>query len=73
MEEKDIIGYLALDSKVLVVGVRRVDGWSAYIGSVPGRLHREEYMEVARSGTKLPEKVAMAIFPGANNYGNYCR
>ena len=37
--------------------------WAAYIGPVPGNNHEVEYVEVLRSGSKLPEDVARLLFP----------
>lgn len=68
----DIVGWKALESKVIAVLIKRVDGWAAYIGSVPGVCHKNEVALVAQEGTKLPKKIALAIFPDADNYGEYC-
>ena len=53
--------YTALSSTVLCVLSRREDGWCIYIGSVPGRSHREEASDVLLHGTKLKEHAAIAI------------
>lgn len=37
--------------------------WTAYIDSVKGINHNDEWQEVAKSGDKLPSKIAVAIFP----------
>ena len=63
---------VALASTVLVVCAPGEAGegperdWAAYIGSVPGVRHHSEWREVARSGEKLPRRVACAIFPSFN-------
>ena len=55
---------MALDSKVLVVAVPRIEcAWAAYIAAVPGQDHSDEAMAVWQHGTKLPEAVARAVFP----------
>lgn len=60
----EIIDYTALNHDVLVVAVKRSEGyWCAYIKAVPGDSHEREKSEVARHGGKLSEKVALAIFP----------
>lgn len=53
----------ALDCRVLAVAKVGEDGWRAYIGAVPGLNHDDEWEEVLRHGAKLPEAVALAIFP----------
>ena len=58
-----IVARMALASCVLAVAVKRVDGWCAYCDAVRGHDHPMEQDEVARSGDKLPESVARAIFP----------
>lgn len=59
-----IVNWRALDRRVLVVAVKRVEGaWCAYIGSVPGESHLREVQQVARYGSKLDERLAKAIFP----------
>ena len=55
------IVHAALGRMVLVVICRRVDGWRAYIGAVPGKNHDTEWQAVAAKGDKLPEPVARAI------------
>ena len=58
------IGVRALDSQVLVVAVRRVEGaWCAYIKNVPGDSHEAEAEIVQRHGSKLPADVARCLFP----------
>lgn len=68
----EIVEWKALETKVIAVLIKRVDGWAAYIGSVPGVCHKNEIALVAQQGAKLPEKIALAIFPNADNYGEYC-
>lgn len=59
-----IANWRALDRKVLVVAVKRVEGyWCAYIGAVPGESHERELQDVRDHGAKLPENIALAIFP----------
>ncbi len=50
--------FRALGHQVLVVFKRRVEGWAAYIGAVPGKDHDREAQSVLREGDKLPEDVA---------------
>ncbi len=58
------IDWQALDSKVIVVAIEgAVKDWAAYIGAVPGDNHDKEWFDVAKHGTKLPEKVARLLFP----------
>lgn len=60
----EIINWKALDVKVLVVAVKRVPGeWCAYIKDTPGDNHEAELERVKAWGSKLSEKVALAIFP----------
>lgn len=60
----EIADWRALDRKVLVVAIKRVEGfWCAYIGSVPGESHELELQDVRDRGNKLDEKIALAIFP----------
>jgi len=60
---------VALASKVLVVAVinlkedRTIFDWTAYIDAVPGIAHTEEYIAVAKFGSKLPRQVAQILFP----------
>ena len=64
MDETGIADWRALDSRVLVVAVKRIPGeWCAYIGAVPGESHTDEIQHVRRWGNKLPESIALAIFP----------
>ena len=53
--------YTELDSRVLAVLSRRVDGWCVYVGAVPGYDHRAEYLSVLSGGNKLRLAVAEAI------------
>ena len=53
--------YTQLDSKVLAVLSRRVDGWCVYVGAVPGEDHDREWEDVAAHGQKQHEPVARAI------------
>lgn len=55
---------IALAYNVLAVATTRREGkWSAYIASVPGQNHDDEWEEVVRQGVKLPKGIAEAIFP----------
>ena len=59
-----IVDYRALHQKVLCVAVTRVEGaWCAYIKNVPGGRHTDETADVKAHGDKLPENIALAIFP----------
>ena len=59
-----IINWKALDIKVLVVAVKRVEGyWCAYIKDTPGDSHERELERVLAWGSKLSEEIARAIFP----------
>lgn len=57
--------WTALSRTVLVVASanRKVGDWSAYIDSVPGENHSEEWEKVLIEGTKLPYDVARVLFP----------
>ena len=56
--------YCALHQFVICAATTRIEGaWSAYCMNVPGCNHRLEYPEVLKYGDKLPEKVALALFP----------
>lgn len=61
----EIIRYVALAVDVLAVAVNRPydGGWCAYAMAVQGINHDVEYPRVAEIGDKLPERVALAIFP----------
>lgn len=69
--------YTPLNTKVLAVASAHEmenyaplkGDWSAYIGAVDGNSHREEFREVARSGSKLPHVIANLLFPAiARNF-----
>lgn len=55
----------ALAQKVIAVAVVNTiyGDWSAYIDAVPGIMHKNEFMEVVNLGEKLPEKIAVILFP----------
>lgn len=54
----------ALDARVLVVAVEgSVKDWAAYIGSVPGHNHANEWKLVASEGSKLSYALAKFLFP----------
>jgi len=57
--------YVALAMDVLAVAVQggRGDDWAAYIGSVPGNRHSEEWVGVLRHGEKLHQVIAEVMFP----------
>lgn len=55
---------LAVSSANYVDGTDELFDWCAYIDAVPGMDHNIEWLEVKRHGSKLPAKVAAAIFPG---------
>ena len=58
------VEFRALHMNVIVVAKTRVEGhWAAYCGPVPGMNHRQEFQEVLSNGDKLPEAVALALFP----------
>ncbi len=58
----------ALASTALCVAQTRIEGaWSAYCKGVPGMDHREEQHEVLKTGDKLSEDLARAIFPYFEN------
>jgi len=61
---KPFYTYRALHSQVLVVAKTRIEGkWAAYCAPVPGIDHQEEMKEVFRSGSKVFEDYAKAMFP----------
>lgn len=61
---KPVLAARALAPQVVAVAKTRVEGaWTAYIDAVPGKCHVGEREEVLRTGTKLPENVARALFP----------
>lgn len=59
-----VIRRRALASRVLVVARTRIEGtWAAYCDAVPGYDHDHEERAVLLRGDKLPERVAVALFP----------
>lgn len=58
-----------LASNVLAVAVINDDPspyiseWSAYIGATSTNIFDEEFMNVARHGSKLPKAIAKILFP----------
>jgi hypothetical protein len=49
---------------VICAARTRVEGaWAAYIRGVPGINHKHEVQSVLDHGTKLPEDIALCIFP----------
>ena len=54
-----VIQYMSVDNAEL-----NIIDWGAYIGSVPGQNHKEEYMNVALKGSKQPKELAVLLFPG---------
>ena len=59
-----LVDYRALGTKILCVAVERVEGaWCAYIKDVPGESHQDELQSVMRHGYKLPENIALEVFP----------
>lgn len=58
------IQFRSLASRVLAVAQTRIEGtWAAYCDAVPGYSHQHEFVEVLRVGDKLPEEIAIALFP----------
>lgn len=54
----------ALSPRVLVVAKTRIEGaWKAYCDAVPGQNHDDEWEEVMRHGSEIPEALALAMFP----------
>lgn len=53
--------YTQLGSYVLAVLSRRVDGYSVYVGAVPGECHEKEWQAVADLGDEQNETMAKAI------------
>jgi len=52
-----------LDRKVLAVAIQGTGyDWAAYIGAVEGQNHEVEWQAVAKEGSKLPGRIALAIF-----------
>lgn len=61
---EEIIDYRVLDRQVIVVAVEGAIGdWAAYIGAVKGDNHDHEYEQIAKTGNKVSEEIARAIFP----------
>ena len=57
------IYHYSLDLNVLAVATTRIEGtWAAYCGTVPGNSHDREKWAVLQEGSKLPERIARAIF-----------
>ena len=60
----NVVDWRALDSTVLVIAVKRVEGtWCSYIKGVPGENHDRELEIVKKWGAKLPEHIALVLFP----------
>ncbi len=60
--------YRALSTKVLVVAIVNqydtgYEDWAAYIDAVEGQSHKNEFMDVARYGSKIDQRIAAIIFP----------
>lgn len=61
---KETFVWKALHYKVLAVAKTRIEGkWSAYCFPVPGVNHDNETYLWKKEGSKLEEKIALAIFP----------
>lgn len=61
---KPIVAHRALAMRVLCAAQSRIEGtWNAYVRIVAGYDHTKERDETLRSGTKLDEDVALAVFP----------
>ena len=56
--------YKALARRVIAVAVvnEEIGDWTAYIDAVPGMNHTDEFADVARTGSKLDQKVAEYYF-----------
>lgn len=48
---------------ILVVAIRTVGGWKAYIGIVGGVDHNKEWKEVLISGDTVNENLARFLYP----------
>lgn len=59
------IDWLALHREVLVVAKANKDAgdWKAYIASVPGQNHDEEWRDALANGDPLPQDLAEFMFP----------
>jgi hypothetical protein len=65
--ENEMIKWVAIHRKILVVASIRADGWKAYVLPVPGCNHEKEAEELWRDeGTQLPEYQARVFFPNFN-------
>ncbi len=63
-EWEPTIAIAALHQHVLCAAKTRIEGaWCAYCANVPGFSHHAEFGEVLRHGDKIPERIALAIFP----------
>lgn len=66
---EDILEHVLLTYKgyicIVVVAVKNMRGWSAFIGAEDGNTYSEASIVemVARGGNKLPENLARAVFP----------
>ena len=61
---RPIVTHHALAMRVLCVATTRIEGaWCAYCDAVPGMRHDDEVTDVLCYGDKLPEAVALALFP----------
>lgn len=56
--------YKILECRVIAVAVKGAVGdWAAYIGSVAGQDHQNEWQEVKANGEKLSQSIAEVMFP----------
>jgi len=63
-EWKPYVTRIALHRQVLVVAKTRIEGtWKAYCAPVLGENHDEEWRNVLRCGSQLPENWGRALFP----------
>jgi len=61
---KPLVAWMPLASRVIAAAQTRIEGaWAAYCDAVPGYDHRVEYEEVLRTGDKMAEWKARALFP----------
>lgn len=59
----------ALCKDVIAVAVEGNHGdWAAYIGSVPGKKHEDEWERVKTHGCKLKKNVAEVMFPDFKHF-----
>ena len=57
------IARYSLSPNVMVVARTRIEGtWAAYVAAVPGQSLEEDESLTLDNGSKLPEKIARAIF-----------